>query len=226
VLFQSIGRGRCCRANRKAAHFGLQTAAVLCIAAALVAAFQSHNLKLPSPIPNRYSVHSSVGLCVAIATGAQYCAAFYTFWWPQGEQAWRARLQPLHAAAGACIYAAALATILVRSKLERVATLAACFDVWRTHEKQIRSRFSSRMSSVPLVDLSLRVQMGLAEKATFVKLGGADAYSAVMRMPVLAALAVLPLLVLPTWRLSAAAHRMHGAAGDDDEEVEQLLTEA
>ena len=54
------------RPQRKILHAALHSAALLCIVLALVAAFQSHNLKRPTPTPNLYSPHSYLGLAVTI----------------------------------------------------------------------------------------------------------------------------------------------------------------
>ena len=54
------------RPQRKVLHAALHSAALLCIVLALVAAFQSHNLKRPAPTPNLYSPHSYLGLAVTI----------------------------------------------------------------------------------------------------------------------------------------------------------------
>ena len=59
------------RPKRKVAHFVLHTVAIVCITFGLIAAFQSHNLKKPVPIPNLYSAHSFLGLAVAILAYSQ-----------------------------------------------------------------------------------------------------------------------------------------------------------
>ena len=61
------------RPQRKIVHAALHSAALLCIVLALVAAFQSHNLKLPTPTPNLYSPHSYLGLAVTILAFLQAC---------------------------------------------------------------------------------------------------------------------------------------------------------
>ena len=60
-----------CRPQRKALHAALQLVALILIIGALVAAFNSHELKLPSPIPNLYSPHSWLGLLVVILVALQ-----------------------------------------------------------------------------------------------------------------------------------------------------------
>ena len=45
-------------------HSALHGVILTALIAALVAAFQSHNLKLPEPIPNLYSPHSLLGISV------------------------------------------------------------------------------------------------------------------------------------------------------------------
>ncbi|GFH06378.1 cytochrome b561 domain-containing protein, partial [Haematococcus lacustris] len=48
--------------GRKTVHWVLHSLALLCIALGLLAAYKSHSLKLPVPIPNWYSPHSFLGL--------------------------------------------------------------------------------------------------------------------------------------------------------------------
>ena len=64
-----------CRPQRKALHAALQLVALILIIGALVAAFNSHTLKLPSPIPNLYSPHSWLGLLVVILVALQVGSA-------------------------------------------------------------------------------------------------------------------------------------------------------
>ena len=64
------------RPQRKILHAALHSAALLCIVLALVAAFQSHNLKRPTPTPNLYSPHSYLGLAVTILAFLQARSAY------------------------------------------------------------------------------------------------------------------------------------------------------
>lgn len=55
--------------QQKHLHAGLQTAALVLALLGVTAAFQSHNLKRPTPFPNLYSPHSFMGmfvLCLAL----------------------------------------------------------------------------------------------------------------------------------------------------------------
>lgn len=63
------------RPQRKIVHAALHSAALLCIVLALVAAFQSHNLKKPTATPNLYSPHSYLGLAVTVLAFLQARAA-------------------------------------------------------------------------------------------------------------------------------------------------------
>ena len=60
-----------CRPQRKLMHAALHTLAVICVALALVAAFDSHTKKKPVPTPNLYSPHSYLGLTTLVLLAAQ-----------------------------------------------------------------------------------------------------------------------------------------------------------
>ena len=60
-----------CRPQRKLLHAALHTLAVIAVALALVAAFQSHTLKRPVPTPNLYSPHSYLGITTLVLLSAQ-----------------------------------------------------------------------------------------------------------------------------------------------------------
>ena len=60
-----------CRPQRKLMHAALHTLAVICVALALVAAFDSHTKKRPVPTPNLYSPHSYLGLTTLVLLAAQ-----------------------------------------------------------------------------------------------------------------------------------------------------------
>lgn len=61
----------CCRSQRKAWHVALQSTAALLTILAVVAAFKSHTLKKPAPMPNLYSTHSYLGMMVLVLFGLQ-----------------------------------------------------------------------------------------------------------------------------------------------------------
>ena len=104
-----------CRRTRKSLHFWLHTAAVVCISGGLAAVFRAHALSLPHPKPDLYSAHAIAGLAACVAVYAQYVAGFYAFWAQRVPEGGRRRIAPLHAIAGACIYACGLVVLLVRA---------------------------------------------------------------------------------------------------------------
>ncbi len=59
------------RGQRKLLHALLQIIAVVAAVLGVIAAFQSHNLKKPLPIPNLYSAHSYLGIFTLILLGLQ-----------------------------------------------------------------------------------------------------------------------------------------------------------
>lgn len=59
------------RETRKKIHYCLHMLAVVCVALGLWAAFASHSLKRPVPIPDLYSPHSFLGLATVILLGIQ-----------------------------------------------------------------------------------------------------------------------------------------------------------
>jgi cytochrome b-561 len=50
------------RPLRKKIHYSMHFLALFCACFGVLAAFQSHNLKLPTPLPNLYSPHSFLGM--------------------------------------------------------------------------------------------------------------------------------------------------------------------
>ena len=92
------------RPARKLWHFGLHTAAVLCMVAGITAAWKSHTLKRPVPIPNLYSPHSWLGCGVLALVLLQYCLGFAAFLFPRFSPDRRAALAPLHGFLGRAIF--------------------------------------------------------------------------------------------------------------------------
>lgn len=60
-----------CRPRKKMLHGVLHATAASCIVLSAVAAFKSHSLKLPQPIPDLYSAHSWMGLATLALLGTQ-----------------------------------------------------------------------------------------------------------------------------------------------------------
>lgn len=101
------------RINRKRTHYTLQFSALVCAILGLVAAFQSHNLKLPSPIPNLYSSHSFLGIVTTIMLIMQYGVGFISYLYPQMSLADRMAFGPIHRFFGIATWCVGLATCSV-----------------------------------------------------------------------------------------------------------------
>ncbi len=104
------------RPGRKKVHVACQVLAASSAALGAVAAFQSHNLKLPSPIPNLYSPHSYLGLLTLILLSLQFTVGFGSYLYPTISLPGRLALGPVHKFFGKAVWVAGLATIAVRSR--------------------------------------------------------------------------------------------------------------
>jgi len=101
------------RGQRKMLHAALHSAAIFCIIFGIVAAFQSHSLKKPVPIPQLYSPHSYLGMLTFIMSLLQYLAGLGGFLLPKMSAPQRAALSPLHMYLGRATYVLGLATMTV-----------------------------------------------------------------------------------------------------------------
>ncbi|KAK9827640.1 hypothetical protein WJX81_002123 [Elliptochloris bilobata] len=101
------------RPQRKIVHAALHSASLLCIVLALIAAFQSHNLKRPTPTPNLYSPHSYLGLAVTILAFLQFFLGFGAYLYPTVAKRHREALGPLHTYLGKATFVAGLANMAV-----------------------------------------------------------------------------------------------------------------
>lgn len=101
------------RGAAKAYHAALQAAALVCVVLGVTAAFKSHTLKKPVPIPNLYSSHSWLGLAVLALLAAQFGAGVAAYLWPKLALPQRRALGPIHAFFGKATFAAGLATMAV-----------------------------------------------------------------------------------------------------------------
>lgn len=67
----------------KILHALIQVVVLVFASIALKAVFDSHNKKVPKPIPNMYSLHSWVGLSAVILFGLQWVFGFVSFLFPR-----------------------------------------------------------------------------------------------------------------------------------------------
>lgn len=89
------------RAARKAAHAVLHSVATVAAIGGLAAAWRSHTLKRPTPIPNLYSPHALAGAAALTAALAQAALGAAAFLWPGATAPHpRAAFGRAHAAAG------------------------------------------------------------------------------------------------------------------------------
>lgn len=106
---------RCCRhIYNKLWHTILHLLAMPAIAIGVVAAFDSHNLKRPIPIPNLYSLHSWMGLGTLGLFGLQFVVGFFSFLvllcCDKSTARFRAALHPIHVHFGLATFLMAIAT--------------------------------------------------------------------------------------------------------------------
>ncbi|MEW5300840.1 MAG: hypothetical protein WDW36_003740 [Sanguina aurantia] len=99
------------RAASKKLHACLHAAAAVCIVCGLTAAFKSHSLKLPIPIPDLYSPHSMLGLTTTILWSLQILGAAVAYHWPGISLPGRVALGPVHRHMGGSVWALGLATM-------------------------------------------------------------------------------------------------------------------
>lgn len=90
--------------------------AAVCMVIGVTAAFLSHNLKKPTPIPNLYSAHSILGMLTVVMFGGQFALGFSAYLIPKWSLAQRKALGPVHTYLGKSIYVVGIATMAV-SKL-------------------------------------------------------------------------------------------------------------
>ncbi|XP_058800357.1 plasma membrane ascorbate-dependent reductase CYBRD1 isoform X2 [Phymastichus coffea] len=96
----------------KLIHAGIMIFTLLLTIIALVAAFDSHNLKTP-PIPNMYSLHSWVGLASVILFCCQWVAGLLSFLYPTIQAPLRAAYLPIHVYFGTAGFVATIAACLI-----------------------------------------------------------------------------------------------------------------
>eukprot|EP00884_Botryococcus_braunii_P004417 jgi/Botrbrau1/13977/Bobra.117_2s0007.1 len=101
------------RWQQKLLHAGFHSVSLLSVFFGVVAAWRSHTLKQPAPIPNLYSVHSYAGLLTLTLFLFQYVMGFCAFLYPKFHPSKRAELVPLHRFLGASTYWTGLTTMLM-----------------------------------------------------------------------------------------------------------------
>ena len=100
------------RGQRKRLHIALHAAAAVVASLGLTAAFLSHTLKRPTPIPNLYSVHSYVGISVFSLFVAQCMVGVSAYCYPRWHLAHRAALGPVHAFVGMAVFVGGAAAVV------------------------------------------------------------------------------------------------------------------
>lgn len=111
MLVYRTGRSRP-KKSLKLVHASLHLAAFVFSVVGLKAAFDSHDLAVPSR-PNLYTLHSWVGLIAVVLFAGQLAFGFAAFLYPGLSPGLRAALLPVHAHLGAAIFAAAVAAALL-----------------------------------------------------------------------------------------------------------------
>ncbi|KAL2728860.1 cytochrome b reductase 1-like isoform X1 [Vespula squamosa] len=96
----------------KLIHTGLMLLTILLTIIALIAVFDSHNLKIP-PIPNMYTLHSWIGLTCVILFCFQLLAGCITFLYPGLHDSLRASYMPIHIYFGVATFIGSIATCLI-----------------------------------------------------------------------------------------------------------------
>ncbi|KAF5837034.1 eukaryotic cytochrome b561-domain-containing protein [Dunaliella salina] len=96
---------------RKKVHYSLHMCAVVLAAVGIWAAFASHNLKLPTPIPNLYSPHSYLGMATIVLLGLQFLVAFWAYLYPKASLSQRTALGPFHKFVGRAVWCMGLAAM-------------------------------------------------------------------------------------------------------------------
>ncbi|KAL7286236.1 hypothetical protein TKK_0019492 [Trichogramma kaykai] len=97
----------------KLIHSGIMIFTVLLTVIGLVAVFDSHNLAIPEPIPNMYSLHSWIGLASVILFCCQWLAGFLSFLYPVVQQSTRAAYMPIHVYFGTAGFVGTIAACLM-----------------------------------------------------------------------------------------------------------------
>eukprot|EP00873_Tetraselmis_striata_P021299 jgi/Tetstr1/441563/TSEL_029792.t1 len=106
-----VGGDSQARPRKKMLHGVLHATAASCIVLSAVAAFKSHSLKLPQPIPDLYSAHSWMGLATLALLGTQMLLAGWAYVFPGWTSASKRSYGPGHIFGGLAVYILGLATM-------------------------------------------------------------------------------------------------------------------
>jgi len=97
----------------KLLHAAIMITALVLASVGLKAAFDSHDLAMPKPIPNLYSLHSWIGLATVICFALQWVFGLVSFLFPGLRHSLRSAYMPLHIYGGLLIFCLATATSLM-----------------------------------------------------------------------------------------------------------------
>eukprot|EP00197_Chlamydomonas_leiostraca_P002725 CAMPEP_0202857748 /NCGR_PEP_ID=MMETSP1391-20130828/565_1 /ASSEMBLY_ACC=CAM_ASM_000867 /TAXON_ID=1034604 /ORGANISM="Chlamydomonas leiostraca, Strain SAG 11-49" /LENGTH=268 /DNA_ID=CAMNT_0049536589 /DNA_START=138 /DNA_END=944 /DNA_ORIENTATION=+ len=99
------------RETRKKIHWGCHSAAIVCALLGVTAAFKSHSLKKPTPIPDLYSPHSFLGMTTLVMVGLQFLVGLTSYVAPRASLPFRLALGPVHKFAGYATWSCGLAAM-------------------------------------------------------------------------------------------------------------------
>lgn len=107
----------------KLLHSGIMFSVFILVTIALVAVFDSHNLNVPEPIPNMYSLHSWIGLSSVILFCCQWLAGGISFLYPGLQAPLRASYMPIHVYFGTAGFIGVIASCLLGLNEKAIFTL-------------------------------------------------------------------------------------------------------
>eukprot|EP00890_Picochlorum_soloecismus_P004081 jgi/Picsp_1/4674/NSC_02043-R1_cytochrome b561 len=97
----------------KAVHAGLHVLATILAVVGITAAYKSHTLKKPVPMPNFYSTHSFLGVLSMCMVLGQIALGTLAFLYPQWPLSDRQAFSPLHKFFGAATFMLGTVTVMV-----------------------------------------------------------------------------------------------------------------
>ncbi|XP_078537701.1 plasma membrane ascorbate-dependent reductase CYBRD1 [Lissotriton helveticus] len=110
IVYRLPWTWKCSKLLMKFIHAGLHCIAMILVVVSLVAVFDFHNAK---SIPNMYSLHSWVGLTLAILYAMQILFGLLVYLLPFAPLSLRTSLMPLHVYSGILIFGTVIATALM-----------------------------------------------------------------------------------------------------------------